>query len=55
MNVIRLSFFAYLCARDYNSFIVCGDQSLFIFALSPFVERDHANEADRDRLEVSRT
>lgn len=47
---MHLSFFAYLCARDYNSFIVWGDQSLFLFALSPFVEQDHANEADRDRL-----
>lgn len=43
-------YLSYICARDYNSFIACADTSIHLFALSPLVEADHANVADRDRL-----
>lgn len=46
-------FVSYIMARDGNSFIVCADRSLHLFGVSPVVEADHANNFNRNLLQIS--
>jgi hypothetical protein len=42
------NYVSYICAREYNSFIVCADGNLHLFGVSPVVEYDHATEDVKD-------
>ena len=47
------NYVSYICAREYNSFIVCADNNLHMFGVSPLIEADHASEATRDILQIT--
>lgn len=44
---------SYICAREYNSFIVCADTNLHMFGVSPAIEADHQTPENQDMLQIT--